>query len=105
MGKDWIEKPLAIFADQAKTFCNGIAAEPLAFGIPADLAALLAAAYGDFVETFAVTEAPSTRTTSAILARDCARKVLKDRMRRVAARIRANGDITDQSRINLAMKA
>src|SRR5438874_7596773 len=103
MAKDWIQRRNAEFCSQARVFSETIAADAAAYGIdPADAAAL-SAEYADFAAKYQAAAQPDTRTSSAVVARDDARKILARHMREMGARIRANPAVTSVMRIALTV--
>src|SRR5262245_37742894 len=103
MAKDWIQRRNTDFLGQARNFSNLIQSDPGAYGIdPAD-AALLVAENADFAAKYRIPTDPHTRTSPAIIARDEAREILAERMRRIAAQIRANPAVTDVMRLQLTL--
>jgi hypothetical protein len=80
-----------------------ITAAPTSWGLVAGDATALAALYGTFNTALAVTKVPSTRTPTAVIAKNTARAQLTSDIRALAKRIQATLSVTAAQKISLGI--
>jgi hypothetical protein len=87
----------------ARTFAEGVANRPGAFGLMASDAAALEAAVGAYAAALARCQDVSTRTKVALAAKDAARSALLPVIRFYAQQIKANGGVSDAAKVAIGV--
>jgi hypothetical protein len=91
------------FALWAKNLCDTIVADPEAYGIAPERAAALAAVTETFAIAYRRAIEPSTRTTSAVIAKNSARTVLEAAVRQISATVKGYRDASPGKVVELGL--
>lgn len=103
MSKDFIPRTDDGLKAFAAPFSAKVTATPVAFGVTAAIATVLATKYSAFSDALALAQDPLTRGGSVIQSKDTKRDDLVSYIRQVARQIQGTMTVTDQQRYDLGL--